>query len=133
MTNVITIVGNLTQDVVAKKMNEGKVYTKNTIACARNYKLEGGEHPVDFFDIVIFGSQAEFLNTYGYKGCRVCVVGKMYTNRYQDKNGNWRSSYEINVDSVDILSKREMIIKEPDEVEEEDTTYAGEYKLEDIM
>lgn len=105
-TNIIVISGNVTDKIILKKMTEGKEYCKICVACQRNYKSGNGDALTDFFDVVLFGSNARFLSLYADKGSRVTVTGRMYSNKYQTDNGQWKTGWEITADTVELHSSK---------------------------
>lgn len=61
-----------------------------------------------FFPVVIFGQQAEFVAKYGAKGREVTVSGRLNDNRWVDKTtGEKRSRVEIIADEIELHGKGE--------------------------
>jgi single-strand DNA-binding protein len=99
--NTVTIVGRLTKDPNYGVTKNNKQLCKFSIA--NNQGKYNGQDVVNFFDVIVWGKTAEACNQYAKKGSRVAVSGNLKQNRYQDQNGNNRSSIEINAMSVQIL------------------------------
>jgi len=84
--------------------------------------------------IVVWGKLAEFCEKYLTPGKQIYLEGKLRTRTWQDKNGNKRSTTEIEAQNVILLGKREEVIQEepypePSSSEsfpEEDTSPSGE-------
>ena len=76
----------------------GKAVVKCSVAVDRR-RGEG----TDWFHVVAFGQQAEFINQYGAKGRLVAAEGRMQNNRYTDSEGNTRDWWELYVDDFQFL------------------------------
>ena len=112
--NNLVLIGNLTQDVevtsYGKGKNKGKV-ANFCIAVNRQYKDDNGEYPTDFFYLTAFGKQAEFLEEYTEKGCKIAVSAELRNNNYEDKEGNLVYTNQILVNNIEILKHPEDVDK----------------------
>jgi single-strand DNA-binding protein len=61
----------------------------------------------EWHNIVVWGKQAEFCEKYLDKGRQVIVEGKLRTRSWQDKDGNKRTTTEIEAENIVLLGKRE--------------------------
>lgn len=104
MLNHIDIVGRLTRDPDARSTGSGKAVTNFQIACDRDFK-NGGEKETDFINIVVWGKSAEFVATYLKKGRLAGVSGRLQMREWTDKDGNKRTTFEINAENVYALDK----------------------------
>lgn len=59
-----------------------------------------------WYRVSLWGKQAETLATMLEKGSQVVVVGETHNKPWKDKEGNERYSLEINVNTVQLQSKR---------------------------
>ena len=100
--NSITIIGNMGREPDMKYGASGTAVTKLSVAVNR---YRSGEQETDWFNVVCFGQKAEFINQYGAKGRLVAVQGEMRQNRWQDDNGNNRTSWELAANDVRFLDK----------------------------
>ena len=57
--------------------------------------------------IVVWGPQADFCERYLDKGKQILVEGKLRTRSWQDRDGNKRSTTEIEATSIVLLGRRE--------------------------
>lgn len=57
--------------------------------------------------IVVWGKLAEFCEKYLTQGKQVYIEGKLRTRSWQDRNGNKRTTTEIEAQSIVLLGKRE--------------------------
>lgn len=100
MLNKIFIMGRFTKDPEIKATQSGKMIALFTIASERDFKNSSGEKETDFINCVAYGSTAEFIKSYFYKGSMAVVVGRLQIRNYTDKDGNKRTAAEIVTDSV---------------------------------
>ncbi len=70
------------------------------IAVDRRYTAKGEERKADFFNVVSWRQQADFVHRFFTKGKSILVEGELNTRAYQDKNGNTATWYEIVTDRV---------------------------------
>lgn len=103
--NKIFLNGNLCRNIEVNHYNDRKV-VRNAIAVRRDFKNKDGEYETDFFDISIWGTQAEFVEKYAHKGDRVSIVGKVLNNNYEDEQGIMRYKNVIQVEHIEILSSK---------------------------
>ncbi|HVP90862.1 MAG TPA: single-stranded DNA-binding protein [Terriglobales bacterium] len=61
----------------------------------------------EWHNIVVWGNQAEFVEKYLDKGRQVVVEGKLRTRSWQDKDGNKRTTTEIEAENIVLLGRRE--------------------------
>lgn len=107
MFNLVVLTGRLTADPELKTTPNGISVTTFSIAVNRNYR-SGGESQADFINIVAWRQTAEFVTKYFKKGNLIGIEGSIQTRRYQDKNGNNRTAFEVVVNNAQFVeSKRE--------------------------
>lgn len=64
--------------------------------------------------VVVWGKQAEFCEKYLDQGRQICLEGKIRTRSWQDRDGNKRTTTEIEAENITLLGKREdAAIREP--------------------
>ena len=99
MLNHITAMGRLTRDPELRTTQSGVSVTSFTIAVDRDYSGQGQEKRTDFIDCVAWRSTGEFVSKYFSKGRMIVVSGRLESNKWQDREGNNRTSWAINVDN----------------------------------
>ena len=92
--NIIAIKGRLVRDPSTKTTTNGVTVCNITVAVDRAFS-SGGEKQTDFFDCVFWRQGAEFVSKYFSKGKEIIVQGEMPSRKWQDKDGNNRTSWEI--------------------------------------
>lgn len=95
MLNNITIQGRLVRDPELRHTANSIAVTSFTIACERDY-LNKGEKITDFVDCVAWRQLAERICKYWSKGKEIVLVGSLESRKYQDKQGNTRTAWEVN-------------------------------------
>ena len=100
MLNHITIMGRLTRDPELRTTQSGVNVASFTVACERDYAAGGSDRETDFIDCVAWRGTGEFVSKYFHKGSMIVVTGRLQSRRWQDRDGNNRTSWEILADSV---------------------------------
>lgn len=99
MLNHITVMGRLTKDPELRRTNSGTAVTSFTIACDRDFG-QNGQKDTDFIECVAWKNTAEFVSKYFAKGRVAVVSGRLQIRRWNDKDGNKRSTAEVVADNV---------------------------------
>ena len=111
MFNLVVLTGRLTQDAELKTTPNGVSVTSFSIAVDRRGK--GEDKQTDFINIVAWRQTAEFIAKYFKKGSMIGIEGSIQTRRYQDKDGNNRTAFEVIANNVQFVeSKREEATQE---------------------
>lgn len=97
--NRVLIAGNVTSDVELKETAKSKV-VNTSIAFNGFYADDQGERQqsVDYFDVTVWGKQAESFAKHVTKGSNVFVEGVLKQNRWEDQEtGAKRSKVYVHV------------------------------------
>ena len=97
MLNRIIISGRLTRDPELRYTQQNVPVASFTVAVDRDFSTNG-EKKTDFIDCVAWRSGGEFVSKYFTKGSLIVVEGRLESRKWQDRDGNNRTSWEINVD-----------------------------------
>lgn len=107
MYNKITLMGRLVSTPELKATKAGVPVTSFSIAVDRRYKKKGEARQFDFFNIVCWRYNAEFVCKHFAKGSMILVEGEMQTYRPatsgDGKNYTW---YEVIADLVSFTGER---------------------------
>ena len=117
MFNLVVLTGRLTADPELKTTPNGVSVTSFSIAVERKCK-SGEERQADFINIVAWRSSAEFITKYFRKGNLIGIEGSIQTRRYQDKNGNNRTTFEVVVNNVQFVESRRAAEHVPNDTED---------------
>jgi single-strand DNA-binding protein len=101
---VITVVGNLTADPELRYTQNGKAVANFTIASTpRTFDRQANEWKDGdalFLRSSVWGEFAEHVSGSLTKGNRVIVQGRLRQRSYKDREGNQRTSIELEVDEI---------------------------------
>ena len=101
--NSINLVGRLTTDPELKQTNSGKSVCSFTLAVSRPRVKD----TTDFINAVVWNQSAEYLTNYGRKGNLVAVTGVLTSRKYDDKDGNHRTAFEVVCDLVSLCESKD--------------------------
>ena len=101
MLNHITIMGRLTRDPELRTTQSGVSVTSFTVAVDRDFGgRDGGEKQTDFIDCVAWRQTGEFISKYFTKGRMAVVSGRLQSRKWETKEGDKRTSWEVVVDNA---------------------------------
>ena len=100
MLNKAILMGRLTRDPELKYAQNNLPVVQFTVAVERNRAAQGQEKQTDFINVVAWRKTAEFVSQWFTKGMMIIVTGSIQSRRWQDKNGNNRTSIEVVADEV---------------------------------
>lgn len=98
MLNKIVIMGRLTRDPELRYTQSQTPVASFTVAVDRDFKNQDGSRSTDFIDCVAWRQGGEFVSRYFRKGSMIVVEGSLQSRQWQDRDGNKRTSWEINVE-----------------------------------
>lgn len=102
--NVTVLIGRLTKEVTLRYVpSTGKAVANFSIAVDRPYTSKTGEKLTDFFNIVVWGQQAENCANYLDKGRLVGIKGTLENRSYENQNGKKKYITEIIAENVQFL------------------------------
>ena len=102
MLNKSILQGRLTGDFELRHTQSNTPVASGTIAVQRSRKDVDGQYQSDFVDIVLWNKLAEHAHTWFHKGDMCIVSGRLESRNWEDRNGNKRRSWEIQVESIDF-------------------------------
>lgn len=98
MLNRIILMGRIVKDPELRTTTNGTPVATFTLAVERNYSLKGQEKITDFIDCVAWGKGGDFICQHFRKGSLIAVEGSLQSRKWEDRDGNKRTSWEVNVD-----------------------------------
>lgn len=99
MLNHVVVMGRLTRDPELRRTQSGTAVASFSLAVERDFKGQDGEKVTDFFDVTAWRNTAEFVNRYFTKGRMMVVDGRLQSRKWEDRDGNRRTSIEIVADN----------------------------------
>lgn len=106
MYNKIILMGRIVADPELKTTPQGVNVCSFRIAVDRRFQKQGEEKKSDFFNVVAWRQQGEFVQKYFGKGRMILVEGEMTTRPYTDKNGSQATWYEVVADRVSFTGEK---------------------------
>ena len=124
--NKVMLIGNLGRDPEMRYTPSGRPVTTYSVASSRSWKTADGEtrSETEWFNIVAWGSLAEICNQYLQKGQQVYIEGRLQTRRWEDDEGNKRSTTEVVAREMIMLGDRRE--RQEDDQDEDGGTYGDE-------
>ena len=106
--NRVTLVGRLTRDPELRHTQGGDPVCSIRLAVSSRARDESGNwgDRSNYFDVTVFGRQAETASTYLAKGRRIGVDGRLSWREWQAQDGSKRQGVEVIADSVQFLGGR---------------------------
>ena len=104
--NKVIILGNLGSEPDARYMPNGNAVTNISVATTDSWKDKESQERIEkteWHRVVFFGRLAEIASEYLKKGSQVYVEGRLQTRKWEDKEGNKRTSYSIVADNFNFL------------------------------
>lgn len=108
MYNRCQLMGNLGQDPELKQTQGGQTLLKFSLATSEKWKDKGGnqQERTEWHNCVLWGERGEKLARFLSKGQRIFVEGKIQYEKFEDRDGNKRTSTNINVLSITFCEKK---------------------------
>jgi single-strand DNA-binding protein len=101
--NHVVLVGRLTRDAEFKVLPSGQTVCNFSIAINRRKKVgDQWEDEANYFDIVLWGKQADSLNRYLVKGKQIGIDGELRQDRWQ-QDGQNRSKVVVSANNIQLL------------------------------
>ncbi len=101
----INAVMRLTRDPEFKFVGDNNAMCKLGLVASEKYK---DKETTLWLDAVVFGKQAELINSSVRKGQRLFIIGKLSTDEWVDTNTNQkRSKTSMVIESFEFIEKRE--------------------------
>lgn len=105
--NILYMSGNIVQSPELLESNNGKKYTRFSMAVPRFSGFSSENNPTDYFEIVAFDKVAEAICKWTQKGSRIGLQGKVTTYSWESADGKKRNKVEIRADAVEFYTTRE--------------------------
>ena len=123
--NKVLLIGHLGRDPEMRYTPSGRPVTTFSMASSRSWNTAEGERrsETEWFNIVAWGSLAEICNQYLKKGQQVYIEGRLQTRRWEDDEGNKRSTTEVVAREMIMLGDRP---DKEDQTRPDEETYGDE-------
>jgi single-strand DNA-binding protein len=106
--NRVTLVGRLTRDPELRHTGGGDPICSIRLAVSSRSRDESGNwgDKSNFFDVTVFGRQAQTSADYLSKGRRIGVDGRLSWREWQAQDGTKRQSVEVIANDIFFLDSR---------------------------
>ena len=106
--NLAQIIGRLGRDPELRYTSSGQAVCSLNVATDESYSDRDGNRVerAEWHRVSAFGKIAESCGNYLAKGSLVYVEGSLTTRKWQDQNGQERSTTEIRAQRVQFLDRR---------------------------
>ena len=103
--NKVFLVGNLTREPELRYTQGGMAVATLGLAVNRKFHSKTGElkEEVLYINVEVWGKLAENCGEYLSKGRPILVEGRIVMDRWEDKEGNNRTTYKISSNNVQFL------------------------------
>lgn len=98
--NKVFAAGRVGRDPEIRHTANGKAVANFSVAVSEKY---GERENTEWFSVVSWDKQAEFVGEKLRKGARVLVIGRQQTRKWSDKEGNSRTSVELVAENVQLI------------------------------
>ena len=104
--NKVILIGRLGKDPETKFTQGGVAIARFSMATDESWKDQSGEQQqrTEWHNIVAWRRLAEICGQYLMKGKLVYIEGRLQTRSWEDKEGNKRTTTEIQADKMVMLS-----------------------------
>jgi single-strand DNA-binding protein len=114
------IIGHLGRDPEMRYTPSHRAVTNFNVAVGRSWKSADGEKhsETEWFNVVAWGGLAEICHQYLSKGQQVYIEGRLQTRKWEDDEGQQRTTVEIVAKEMIMLSKGKKKDDSADEADE---------------
>ena len=105
--NKLQILGTITRDIELKYSQNGSAIANFGIAYNDKWKDQSGElkEKAHFFDVSVFGKQAETINSFFQKGSRILIDGSLDFQSWE-KEGQKHSKVSIKMNGFSFIDRK---------------------------
>jgi single-strand DNA-binding protein len=104
--NVVMLIGRVGRDPETRYFETGKAVSKFSLAVSRPGKDKQGNEITDWFQVDVWGKQAELASELVRKGTLLSVVGACHVEEWTDKDGARQKTVKISADHFQLLESR---------------------------
>jgi len=107
--NKVMLIGNAGRDAELRYLASGTPQSRFSLAVNSRRRNQSGEweDQTEWFNITIFGDQAERVSQYITKGKQVYVEGRLQIRNWDDDQGVKRTSVDVVANNIVLLGSRD--------------------------
>lgn len=106
MYNKIILMGRICNDLETKTTPSGVSVLSFSVAVERRYQSDKENKLTDFFNVVAWRNEAEFISRFFSKGKMILLEGELQNRKYTDKAGTERQITEVIVDRASFTGEK---------------------------
>ena len=106
MYNRVILMGRLTRDPELRTTQSGVTLCRIGVAVERSFAKQGQDRQTDFFDVTVWGQQADFVCKYFTKGRMIHIEGRLQNDNYTDQNGVKQYRTSIIAERIDFCGDK---------------------------
>jgi single-strand DNA-binding protein len=105
MMNKVMLIGYIGRDAEIKHTDNGSTVANFSIATSEKWKDRQGQDQerTEWHKVVLWGKVVEAVGQYLVKGKQVYVEGSIQSRKWQDRDGNDRTTVEVKAHQVRLL------------------------------
>src|SRR4249919_121619 len=125
--NRVILVGRLTRDPELRHLPSGAPVLEMGVAVNGRQQDDSGNwvDKPNFFDVKVYGNQAEVLANHLVKGRRIGIDGRLDWSSWEAQDGSKRSKVEVVAFQVQFLDSRGDAEQQPSEQQQQQYVPAG--------
>ncbi|MEK6301032.1 MAG: single-stranded DNA-binding protein [Acidobacteriota bacterium] len=106
--NKVILVGNLGRDPELRYIPDGTAVCSFSLATNERRKQKSGDFQdvTTWFNVTLWRRQAEVASQYLSKGRQVYIEGRLSLREYQDRDGNTRTSLDVQGTEIQFIGSR---------------------------
>jgi single-strand DNA-binding protein len=106
--NKVILIGRLTRDPELRYTTGSTPVANLSIASNRNYTVNSEKkEEVSFYNCIAWSKLGEIMTQYCKKGNRIGIEGRLQQRKWDDQNGNKRSTVEVVVENFQFLEPKQ--------------------------
>lgn len=108
--NKVMIIGNAGRDAELRYISTGTAQAQFSVAVNNRRKNQSSgewEDQTEWFNVVVWGDQAERISQYVTKGRQVYVEGRLQTRNWDDDQGQKHYRTEVIAQTIQLLGSRD--------------------------
>jgi single-strand DNA-binding protein len=100
--NHVTLIGNIGTSAEVTSFENGKKITRFSLATDKSYRANNGKiyNETEWHRIFAWGELAGFIESYGQKGKKVAIHGRLVNRTYLNREGQKRNITEVELKHI---------------------------------
>ena len=104
--NKVIMIGYVATEPEVETMTGGARRATFRIAVQRRFANSQGVRQSDFFNVVAWRNNAEFIGKYIHKGRRIAIEGELHNNSYTAQDGSKRYNDQIVAENIEFADSK---------------------------